>query len=113
VVCALARRHPPRALILESTFTSVTDVARGMGVPSLFIHDRFESLPVVRTFEGPVLVLHGTHDRLVPVANGRALAAANPRATLALYPCGHNDLPPPGSDYWPRIDALLRDAGVP
>ncbi|MET0287825.1 MAG: alpha/beta hydrolase [Polyangiales bacterium] len=113
VVCALARRHPPRALILESTFTSVTDVARGMGVPRLFIHDQFESLPVVRKFEGPVLVLHGTHDHLVPVANGRALAASNPRATLVLYPCGHNDLPPAGSDYWPRIDALLRDAGVP
>lgn len=113
VVCALARRHPPRALILESTFTSVTDVARGMGIPGVFIHDRFENLSVVRSFSGPVLIFHGTRDRLVPVANGRTLAASNPEATLVLYEVGHNDLPPRGSDYWAQIDAVLRRAGVP
>ncbi len=113
VVCALAKRHAPRALILESTFTSVTDVARGMGIPGLFIHDRFESLPVVRAFEGPILIFHGTRDRLVPTTNGRSLAAANPRAQLVLYDCGHNDLPPPSSDYWTQIDAVLRSAGIP
>ncbi len=110
-VCCLARVHPPRALILESTFTSVTDVARGMGIPSLFIHDRFESLPVVRAFEGPTLVMHGTNDGLVPVSHGKRLAASNPNAKLVLYACGHNDLPPDRADYWQQIEDTLRRCG--
>lgn len=109
-VCALARHHPPRALILESTFTSVADVARGMGIPSFMIFDRFESLPVVQAFEGPVLVMHGTRDTLVPVHHGKRLAASNPRAKLVLYDAGHNDLPPPGADYWGHIEQTLRAA---
>ncbi|HEY6876943.1 MAG TPA: alpha/beta hydrolase [Polyangiales bacterium] len=113
VVCALARRHPPKALVLESTFTSVADVARGMGIPRLLVRDPFESLPVVQQFAGPVLVFHGVRDRLIPVAHARRLAAANPRAKLVLYDAGHNDLPPPGADYWLQIERLLRSIAVP
>jgi fermentation-respiration switch protein FrsA (DUF1100 family) len=110
VVCALAKIHAPQALVLESTFTSVVDVARGMGIPGFFIHDRFESLPVVRDFAGPVLVLHGTRDTLIPPQHAERLAAANRRAELVFYEAGHNDLPPPRADYWPRIEATLRRA---
>ena len=109
-VCSLARVHPPRALILESTFTSVPDVARGMGIPSIFIHDRFESLPVVRDFHGPILIMHGTEDGLVPVSHGERLAASNPRATFVRYRCGHNALPPKGADYWQQIERTLQKA---
>jgi fermentation-respiration switch protein FrsA (DUF1100 family) len=109
-VCGLARSHTPRALILESTFTSVVDVARGMGIPALFIRDKFESLPLVRSFAGPILVLHGTRDLVVPVSHGKRLAAANPQAKLVLYDAGHNDLPPPGADYWQHIEQTLRSA---
>lgn len=109
-VCALTRSHPPRGLILESTFVSVTEVARGMGIPSFLIRDRFESLPVVQSFDGPILVLHGTRDSLVPVSHGKRLAASNPRAKLVLYDAGHNDLPCGGSDYWRHIEETLRRA---
>jgi hypothetical protein len=110
VVCALARRRPPRALILESTFTSVTEVARGMGIPRFFIRDQFDNLSLVSTFAGPILVFHGTLDRLVPVTHGERLAAANPRAKLVRYEVGHNDLPPPGSSYWTEIANVVREA---
>ncbi len=112
VVCALARIHAPRALILESTFTSIVDVARGMLIPAFVIFDRFESLPVVKAFQGPILVFHGTRDRLVPVSHGKRLAAANPSATLRLYDVAHNDLPPPASDYWQHIEVTLERASV-
>lgn len=109
-VCSLARAHAPKALILESTFTSVVDVARGMGIPSFLIHDRFESLPVVQSFDGPILVMHGTRDGLVLVSHGKRLAASNPQAELVLYDCGHNDLPPERADYWQHIEHTLRRA---
>ncbi|MBX3273163.1 MAG: alpha/beta hydrolase [Sandaracinaceae bacterium] len=111
-VGTLLDAHPPRALILESTFTSVTDVARGMGVPGFVIADPFPLLERLGRYDGPVLVMHGTRDEVIPTAHGRRLAASHPRAELVLYDCGHNDLPPPESDYWPRIERFLRASGV-
>lgn len=110
--CTLLEGHPPRALILESTFTSVADVAAGMLVPSFLIVDRFDNASALRRYRGPLLVFHGRQDRLIPVEHARRLAAIHGSAELVLYDAGHNDLPPPGADYWPRIEAFLRRAGV-
>jgi len=110
--CTLLERHPPRALILESTFTSVVDVAAGMHVPAFLIVDRFDSARSVERYDGPLLVLHGTRDRVIPVEHGRRLAALHDNAELVLYDAGHNDFPPPGADYWPRIEGFLRGAGI-
>ena len=109
-VATLLDARPPRALVLESTFTSVGDVASW--APRFLLVDRFESLPRILRFDGPVLVFHGTRDGVVPVAHGRRIAREHPRAELVLYDCGHNDLPPPGADYWPRIERFLRESGV-
>ena len=104
--------HPPRALILESTFTSVPDVAADMWIPGFLIVDKFESLPAVRRYEGPLLIFHGTRDEVIPTAHGRRLAEAHGDARLILYDSGHNDLPPPGSDYWAQIERHLTESGV-
>jgi len=111
-VCTLLDAHPPRALILESTFTSVTDLARERWIPGFLVVDRFESVPAVRGYGGPLLLFHGTRDELIPVAHGRQLAAAHHDARLVLYDSGHNDLPPVGSDYWSAIERHLRASGV-
>lgn len=111
-ICTLVSAHPPRALILESTFTSVPDVAAAMRVPRFLIVDRFESLPVVGAYAGPILVFHGTRDEVIPTVHGRRLARSNEHARLVLYDAGHNDLPPPGTDYWEQIERHLRGAGI-
>ncbi len=111
-VTTLVDRHPPRALILESTFTSVPDVAAEQWIPRVLIADKFPCLSVVERYRGPLLVMHGVRDEVIPTAHGRRLAAAHPGAELVLYDSGHNDLPPPGSDYWERIERHLRRAGV-
>ncbi|WP_219825746.1 alpha/beta fold hydrolase [Nonomuraea typhae] len=48
----------------------------------------------------PTLVLHGEDDALIPVAAGRATAAAVPGARLVTFPGMGHDLPRP---LWPRI----------
>ena len=111
-VCTLLEAHPPRALILESTFTSVPDIARGMWIPGFLIVDRFNNLDALRSYGGPLLVFHGTRDEVIPTAHGRRLAEAHQGAQLVLYDSGHNNLPPPGSDYWRRIERHLRESGV-
>ncbi len=50
----------------------------------------FDASGRVREIDAPTLVIHGSDDRLVPVANARALARAVPRSRLrVLEGAGH------------------------
>jgi pimeloyl-ACP methyl ester carboxylesterase len=100
---ALAGERPVAAMILESTFTSVPVFARRFGAPGLLVRDRFDNLAAVRRFTKPLLILHGEHDEIIPVAQGRALHAAQPSSEFHLMPCGHNDCEPP----WAAIEHFL------
>ena len=107
--CSLADQRDVAALILESTFTGVRPLARRFGIIGPLVRDPFDNLRVVEDFAGPVLVLHGEHDSIVPVAHGRALAQAAPAAELHVLPCGHNDCPLQGPliRSWLERTALL------
>lgn len=93
VAAALARTHPPRALVLHSTFTSVAALAERMGIPGFVVRHPFRTDEFLASYEGPVLILHGTEDRAIPVEHGRQLAALSRRSTLVVGPGGHNDYP--------------------
>jgi len=99
--CALARERKVAALVLESTFTSVRRLARSFGLPGFLVRDPFDNLETLRAYPGPVLIVHGERDEIIPAAHAAALHAAAPQSRLALVPCGHNDCQRP----W----ALLRD----
>lgn len=108
--CSLADQRDVAALILESTFTGVRPLARRFGLVGPLVRDPFDNLRIVEEFSGPVLVLHGEHDSIVPVAHGRKLAEAAPVAELLVMPCGHNDCPL----QWPVIRSWLeRQALLP
>lgn len=111
----LASARPVPALILESAFTSARAFARQVGAPGVLVRDPFDTLAAVRRFQGPVLVLHGEADTIVPTDHGRVLAAASPRATLRLLPCGHNDCPRAWADIRRFLEAhgLLGDTDPP
>jgi pimeloyl-ACP methyl ester carboxylesterase len=89
----LAAERPVPALILESAFTSARAFANRFGAPGFLVRDPLDTLAALGRFAGPVLVLHGDRDDIVPADHGRALAAASPRAALHLLACGHNDCP--------------------
>jgi uncharacterized protein len=80
-ICLLARDRPLRALILQSTFTSLDGFAVRFGAPPFLLRDHYDSLSSVRNFRGPMLVIHGRHDDLIPWQQGRELASASPRST--------------------------------
>lgn len=102
-LAGLTRTRQPAALVLESTFTSARDFARRVGAPGFLVRDAFDTLTAVERFRGPILVLHGDHDEIVPTEHGRRLAAAA-RVELRLLPCGHNDCPRP----WRELETFLR-----
>jgi fermentation-respiration switch protein FrsA (DUF1100 family) len=106
--CLLAARRPVAALVLESAFTSVRPFARHFGAPAFLVRDPFDNLAVIRTYRGPVLLLHGSHDDIVAPSHSQALAAAAPRAELHLLSCGHNDCP----REWELIHSFLERHGL-
>lgn len=96
VALALALESPPAGLILQSAFTSVRDMARSVMplLPRAVVPDAYPSLRLIAHLGAPLLVLHGEHDDVVPVAQGRALfaAAPQPKRIEVLPGAGHNDL---------------------
>lgn len=91
VAVDLATRKKVGGLILESTFTSAFRVLTHYGVLPF---DRFESLHKIGDVHCPVLVIHGTDDRLIPMHHGKRLfeAAKEPKNALWVEGAGHNDL---------------------
>ena len=68
-------------MIIESTFTSIPDVVRGMKwgwVPGigLAVTQPFDSMSKIQQVRAPLLVLHGTADRVVPHEMADELYAA-------------------------------------
>ena len=104
VALALALEAPPAGLILQSAFTSVRDMARFVMplVPRFVVPDAYPSLRLIGRLCAPLLVLHGEHDDVVPVAQGRALfaAAPEPKRIEVLAGAGHNDLLLLAEDEW-------------
>jgi fermentation-respiration switch protein FrsA (DUF1100 family) len=96
VALHLALEHPPAGLILQSTFTSIRDMARHHYpfIPPFVIPDWYPSRSTVARLRAPLLVLHGDRDDIVPLSQGQALYdAAPPRKEVHIFAGrGHNDL---------------------
>lgn len=85
----------PRALVLASAFTSVTDLGAEMYwfIPvRLISRFRYDNLAHLAAIDVPVLVAHSRNDEIVPFSHGQRLFAAvrGPRQFLEMRG-GHND----------------------
>jgi fermentation-respiration switch protein FrsA (DUF1100 family) len=117
VALALALEHPPHALVLQSTFTGVRDMARVHYpfIPGALVPDAYPSLRLISKLRAPLLVLHGERDEIVPTSHARALFEAAPEPKrLHLFPdAGHNDLVPlAGGAYAEVIASWSREVGA-
>lgn len=92
----LAIEAPPLALVLQSAFTSLRDIAREHYPAALsgLAGDAYPNVVRIAALRVPVLIVHGDVDDIVPVAHARALFAAAPEPKrLRVVPgAGHNDL---------------------
>ncbi len=88
---------PVRALVLEAPFTAMTDAA-GVHYPwlptGLLTRDRYDSSAKIGAVRCPVLILHGSADRVVPQDQGMRLfaLAAEPKTAAWLPGAGHGDV---------------------
>ena len=111
VACSLARHRPLRALILLSTFTSLRPMAARYLLPSFMLRDTFDNISTLESYDGPVLIIHGRQDRIIPFEHGKQLALAGRRAILVGLEGGHNDIiESPG--FWPVIKEFMKDEKI-
>ncbi|MFP4055547.1 MAG: alpha/beta hydrolase [Candidatus Brocadiia bacterium] len=110
----LAREQTPRALVLESAFTSVPDIARKhywflpVELVCRFEYDTLDHLGGVRC---PVLIVHSAEDELVPESHGRRLfqAAPGPKRFLEITGSHNEGFRETGQVYIDGLDAFLTE----
>ncbi len=90
-----AKNNTPRALIIESSFTSIPDV--GADVYPFFpirwiSRFKYQTMKYIRQADCPILVVHSVEDELISFKHGKKLfeAAAEPKEFLEIRG-GHND----------------------
>ncbi len=110
VAVDLAARDGARALILESTFTSLPEMAayHYPWLPvKLLLRTRFDSLKRISAYHGPLLQSHGDADSIVPYEFGHRLfqAANSPKEFYTLAEADHNDSP--DQDYYQKVRWFL------
>lgn len=111
-VCTLLGAKPVAATILLSAFSSARIFAARYFAPGFLVRDTYDNAAALRTYGGPVLILHGTRDEVVPVASAGRLHDAAPRARVVTYPCGHDCWDGPGVPMWRDVASFLTEAGV-
>lgn len=91
----LAGRNEPRALIVESSFTSVPDIAQELypWLPARWLSRlKHSTRDHIRAVQCPVLVVHSRDDEIIPFHHGESIfAAANEPRSLLEIRGGHND----------------------
>lgn len=97
VATQMATEYEVGTVILQSPFTSLADVGH-THYPFLpvrwLIKDRYDSVSKGKQIKAPIMLLHGTDDRIIPVDLSRRLFLALPEPKEAHYikNRGHNDL---------------------
>lgn len=115
----LAGRAPCGRLIVQSAFTSITEMS-GRVIPLIpvgwMMRHRYDNLAKVPGLTVPKLHIHSREDEIVPFDQGRRLfeAAAAPKEFYVVEAGGHNELPwIEGERFEGRLRAFLGDAPAP
>ncbi len=95
IAAHLAQDHTPGAVIIESSFTSVPDIAAKMYpfMPvRLLCRFDYNTLESVQQLDCPMLVVHSRADEMIPFDHGRRIfeAAKEPKSFLEING-SHND----------------------
>jgi hypothetical protein len=91
----LAKEHPPHALIIESTFTSMESLTKEIYpyLPvRLILKYKFKTQEYLKKVTCPILVIHSTDDELIPFAQGQSLyEGINTKKEFLQISGDHND----------------------
>lgn len=98
VAVDLAASDGARALILQSTFPSLPEVAAyhvPWMLPRWLMSERFDSINKIKHYPGQLLQSHGDKDTLIPISLAKQLYEAAPgKKTFITIPHGTHNTPP-------------------
>lgn len=113
VATHLATQRPVRAVVLESPFSSGRAMAREhyAMLPQFLVRLDLDNLERAARITAPLLVFHGSDDRIAPVAMGREVAEAGRAEAFVVFEgAGHNDTYDiGGAAYRERFHAFLQE----
>jgi fermentation-respiration switch protein FrsA (DUF1100 family) len=118
VAVQMAAEQGARALVLENTFSRMTDAAAVLypWLPvRLVMTNRYNSVRRIKGYHGPVFQCHGTADDMVPIELGRKLFEAAPTRFKKFHETRngrHNDTLPPAyyaalAQFLDQVDSQL------
>jgi len=115
IAAELATHHRPGALIVESAFTSVPDLAAHLYpyFPARWLARlSYPTAEYLAAAASPVLVVHSREDEIIPFSHGQRLyhAAREPRRLLELHGDHNAGFMISRDTYLAGIDAFLHDA---
>ncbi|TMH22760.1 MAG: lysophospholipase [Betaproteobacteria bacterium] len=90
-------KPPARGVIIESSFTTLPDIARALSYPwlpvQLLMTQKFDSVHKIAALHMPVLIVHGARDGFVPARFSEELyeAAPEPKKLLLVNGATHNN----------------------
>ena len=108
----LAVRVPCRSLIIESGFTSFSDIAK-LYAPIIFdwrLRVPYDNLGKIDKLEVPLLIIHGSDDEFIPVEMARRLfsTAKEPKELYIIPGAHHNDtFAVGGRQYFERLRTFI------
>lgn len=99
VAADLVHRHGGKALILENAFFSLREISAFYTSPILskiLVADHLNTAKIIGEIDCPVVISHGTTDRVVPYEHGVRLSelAKDPHLFVELPQLDHNDALP-------------------
>ena len=99
IATELALRRPEASgVVLEATFTSIRDMVKrtawGFLPVEVILHQEFDTLAKIPRLKPPLLIVHGTEDRVVPFEMGERLfqAATAPKRFIRVDGGSHHNL---------------------
>jgi fermentation-respiration switch protein FrsA (DUF1100 family) len=106
IAAGLADRRPVRALVMVSAFRSLPKMLGRYHLPGFLARGKFDNGAAIAAYRGPILFVHGQNDEIVPLAQGKQLAAqAGDRAKLVVVTPDDHDVP----WNWQTFGATLMD----
>jgi fermentation-respiration switch protein FrsA (DUF1100 family) len=109
----LTRDRPVAALVLQSTFTSTPKMAwETFRAPSFLVRDQWDNLEALQGFGGPVLLMHGRADDVIPFSHAEELAGVREDLAVEEIPCAHNDCSPAWSTTREIVRQFLVEHGL-
>lgn len=97
VAVQLAAAREVGALVLDAPYTSLIAMGKmlyGWMPVEPFILDRYDSKARIAGIDAPLLIMHGSRDRTIPLELGQELfaAASEPKQMAVIQGAGHSDI---------------------